>query len=428
MERIVNNHAFELCSALLIMMNVLFMAVEMQYTGLEVGYQMGVANFDRPAKDMWPHAAACFFISGLVFNTGFVIELLLRVAAAGRAAIKNPWIWLDVVLVTFSVMEVAGAFGGFNPSVLRLLRFLRIFRMIRFMRNIGMLQSLFLLVKAIQESVGALVWTFLFLLMIQVAVGMVLHQLISIWIADPSNDIDARQRLFVYFGSFTRTMMTMFEITLANWVTTCRLLMTDVSEWFGLFYVLYRCMFCFGAIKVITAIFIAQTNRAMAKDDDLVMMAQENDRALFRSKLEEMFESLDTSRDGYLTWSEFSAIATSPTWRAWGTKLGMPMGDLGNLFEMLSCKDGFVSLHEFFNGIQRIKGPAKSLDMVWLLSEMNKLMKTKGYYSPTNSHTGGSPIIGRLADDDSEWSESLHAEDSHLDATASSRTPSRVEI
>jgi len=239
---------------------------------------------------------------------------------------------------------------------------------------VGMLQALFLLVKAIQESVGALVWTFAFILFLQVAVGMVLQQVISIWLEDPSNDIEARLRVFNYFGSFTRTMMTMFEITLANWVVTCRILMTDVSEWYGLFYIIYRCMFCFGALKVVTAIFIAQTNRAMAKDDDLVTMMQEQERVMFRKKMEEMFTGLDTSRDGYLTWSEFQAIATSPLWSAWGDKLGLPMSDLVNLFDLLAGKDGFVSCNEFFNGVQRLKGYAKSIDMVWLLSEVTKLV------------------------------------------------------
>jgi len=185
----------------------------------------------------------------------------------------------------------------------------------------------------------------------------------------------ARQRVFAYFGSFTKTMITMFEITLGNWVVVCRLLMKDVSEWYGLFFVFYRCMFIFGAVKVITAVFIAQTNRAMAKDDDMVVMLQEQERTAFRMKLEEMFNALDTSRDGYLSWTEFQVITTSPHWRAWGDRLGLPMSDLANLFELLAGDDDSVSASEFFQGVQRLRGGAKAIDMVWLLSEVGKMIE-----------------------------------------------------
>lgn len=239
-----------------------------------------------------------------------------------------------------------------------------------------MLHALFVLVKAVRSSIGALVWSFLFLVAMQLAVGMILQQVLAIWIEDASNDIEARRRVFDYFGSFTRMMLTMFEITLANWVVTCRSLMKDVSEWLGLFYVVYRCLFCFGVLKVITAYFIAQTNRALAKDDDLVTIQQEYERMLFSKKVEAMFAHLDTSHDGYLTWEEFEAIKDSPLWRAWGDKLGLPMGDLVNLFEMLARSDGKVSANEFFNGMQRMKGYAKAVDMVWLLNEVSKMMES----------------------------------------------------
>ena len=37
-----------------------------------------------------------------------------------------------------------------------------------------------------------------------------------------------RQKVFLYFGSFTRSMVTLFEITLGNWVPVCRTLMDNI--------------------------------------------------------------------------------------------------------------------------------------------------------------------------------------------------------
>jgi hypothetical protein len=380
LAKIVNSHYFEFSCGLLILLNVLFLALEMQYSGFETGYILGAKTFSEPAKDIWPSFDSFFEVCEVLFNTWFVIELLLRIGAAGIRAINSRWIWLDAILVGLSLAEVGGAAFGVNPSMMRMIRFLRIMRMFRLAKDIGAFQALVFFLKAIEESVGALVWTFVVLFSIQLAVGMCLHQVLSMWLNDDSVDTEKRREIFVYFGTFSRTMVTMFEITIANWVPTCRLLSSVVSEWFALFYIVYRCMFMFGAVKVITAVFIAQTNRALARDDDLVVMVQEQERLLFRKKLEDMFEGLDTSRDGYLSWSEFEAITQNKLWRSWGDKLGLPMSDLVSLFELLAGNDGRVSAKEFFHGIQRLKGAAKSVDVVWLLSEVGKMIEDKLEY------------------------------------------------
>merc|ERR1719181_1610211 len=89
-----------------------------------------------------------------------------------------------------------------------------------------------------------------------------------------------------------------------------------------------------------------------------------------------MFVSLDTSRDGYLSWSEFEVMTQNERWRSWGSKLDIPMNDLVSLFELLAGSDGRVSAKEFFHGVERVKGTAKSVDMVWLLSEIGKLLES----------------------------------------------------
>jgi len=42
----------------------------------------------------------------------------------------------------------------------------------------------------------------------------------------------------------------MFEISMGNWVVTCRLLFEHVDSSWGLFYVIYRGCFLFALIKV----------------------------------------------------------------------------------------------------------------------------------------------------------------------------------
>merc|ERR1712159_764168 len=63
-----------------------------------------------------------------------------------------------------------------------------------------------------------------------------------------------RNELFQKFGTFSRGMMTMAEITIANWVPVCRLLY-EVSELYGLIIIVYVVILNFAVLRVITGVF-----------------------------------------------------------------------------------------------------------------------------------------------------------------------------
>merc|ERR1719456_2188851 len=111
-----------------------------------------------------------------------------------------------------------------------------------------------------------------------------MSQLLSSYIAGVSATAEedlVRKRAFTYWGNFTNTMLTMFEMTFANWVPSCRFLTENVSTWFGLVYIVYRCVFIFACMNVITAVFIGETNKAAAADDDLAMRKKKKDHAAY---------------------------------------------------------------------------------------------------------------------------------------------------
>eukprot|EP00971_Amphidinium_carterae_P035925 706387-Amphidinium_carterae.1 len=44
-------------------------------------------------------------------------------------------------------------------------------------------------------------------------------------------DITQRWQLYLYFGSFSKIMLTLFEMTLANWIPPSRNLVETAGEW-----------------------------------------------------------------------------------------------------------------------------------------------------------------------------------------------------
>ena len=141
---------------------------------------------------------------------------------------------------------------------MRILRFLKMARIARVLQNFShVFQSLFLLIRALQVSLGAVVWAFVILFLLQVLVGLCMCNTLVDFMSNEDYPEADRHRVFEYFGTFERAMITMFEISTANWVPSCRFLMDKVSLWYGLFFMAYRCMLMFAVVRVISAVFFA---------------------------------------------------------------------------------------------------------------------------------------------------------------------------
>lgn len=378
LQRLVSSIWFELLSGALILMNILMMALEIQYHGWQSGYNLRLKDYDRPAGSIWPGGQDIFIWIELGFNIVFAIELILRFAAGKCEALRSIFIWLDVVLVVLGLLEAAGSASQanasfINPAMMRVVRLARVVRILKMLRTVKTMDSLYLILRSIQASVGAAFWSFMLLLAMQVATGMLFNQLLRKYIDDSSADMAARRAVFSYWGTFTRTMVTMFEITLANWSPSCRTLIDNVSEWYGLAYIIYRCMFCFAVVRVISAVFLTETQRVAAADDEIAIMKSLRARKQQLQRLHNVFSAIDVSGDGEIERSELHAVLQEPGMVQWFHTLDIDVSDVEEVFSILDDGDGKISAEEFINGIHKLRGSAKALDMVSLSSAVTKL-------------------------------------------------------
>merc|ERR1719171_1141632 len=101
--------------------------------------------------------------------------------------------------------------------------------------------------------------------------AMFFAQLLTPFILNEEEPMEIRQQVFLYFGTFTRATLTMFEVTLANWVPACRLLSNNVNEAYAMLFILYKCVVGFAIIKVITGVFLHETFKVAQGDDELMI-------------------------------------------------------------------------------------------------------------------------------------------------------------
>lgn len=362
LQRLVHGKAFELASGALIMANIVLMACRMQYEGIEKGYLLQTGEFTKPASETWSGAEQLFFIFNIGFNVLFCIELLLRIASDRLQSIYSGWIWFDGIIVGMSLIDLFGSLP-LNPVMMRLIRLVRLMRLLKILRTMEVFHSLLLLLKAIAASWHAALWSFLLLLSIQLLAGLFLCQALADFISDESQDLQSRRDMYEYFGTFIRTQFTMFEITMANWVPCARDVFDHVGEFWALVIIVYRCLFCSAVVKVITALFITETYRVLADDDDLAKMKDQREKRVFARKARKIMAMIGRWHTGTLQKKHVDALLDDEEVADHITPLGFETQDLRTLFWLLENGTNEVELGHFLARMGKFKGAASKLEI-----------------------------------------------------------------
>eukprot|EP00913_Durusdinium_trenchii_P006827 g6418.t1 len=190
--------------------NVFFMALEAQVAGLETGFIMSYHSYYVSLAD-WE---LCFLIADVFFTALFAIDVLIRICVL-RGLFFMLWMnYIDVAVSITSVFEmmVTNVMTlPLNPVLFRLLRIGKLFRAIRMVHMTNMLASLHLLVKCLIASCNMLFWSFCLLTFLQCVAGLIIGTLCRGYLSDPTIEPSKREEVYMYYGTFTRTILTMFE-------------------------------------------------------------------------------------------------------------------------------------------------------------------------------------------------------------------------
>jgi Ca2+-binding EF-hand superfamily protein len=362
--------------AFFIMCNAIVMCFEVQYDGLQIGYEMEFRSVHRPAADTWPQAKIVFAALDWLFGTIFFLEAALKLSTSPVQYFYIFWNWLDFIsVVAFVIDKIASAIGGslLNAQVLRLIRLFRLVRLIRLIRTLEHLDILYIMTTAIKGMRMIVVWSIALLFVILMTCALFLSQFLQTtyfgkdFTGASSADMTTRKELYKYFGTFSRCLLSMFEMTLANWPPVTRLLTEEISEWFSVICVVHKITIGFAVLGVINGVILQETFK-VAHTDDMVMVRQKKrQKDLIERKMEALFQALDLDRDGELHFPEFMIIAAQPEVKLWLESLDIETDDLLTLFLLLDHNgDGSLTLDELLAHVPRLRGSARGIDMLAL--------------------------------------------------------------
>jgi len=373
LQDIVSGPYFEGTFAMLILINILIMAIESQYIGIESGYEVGYPGSKNQATETWPGADTAFEIVEWIFGVLFTLELIVKFSCIGCHFFKEVWNTVDLIIV---LSWLATAIGDMNlpldPMLLRLARLARLLRVLRLVRTVRAFDSLYLMTTSMTGSFSVLVWSVVILFLVLMMLAFLLQQLTMKYVRDDSAPNEGRKEVFKYYGSFARCMLSMFEITLGNWIVPCRALVENVSEWYMLFFLAHKLVIGFSVVSVITAVFIQETFKVATTDDRIMIMNKERGRKTNAAKIGALFEH--EGAGDYIDFEQIKNVLANPEKRIRLAAMELDVRDPRTFFSLLDKDgDGQISFDELLDGVARLKGQARSYDVLSLQSSTVEL-------------------------------------------------------
>lgn len=361
----------ELFFGIFILLNAITMAVQMQYDGLIAGADISFKDVAVPPK--WINDI--LKVLDLIFLIIFCIELCLKLVGLKKDFWFSAWNWLDFVIVVFGVVEEFSLIDiGVDPMILRLVRLVKLSRFLKMFRMAGNLFVLSLIMKSVRTTFSTLCWAMLLLFMVKAVFGMLVSQLVYTFLTDPDADEEAKTAIYRYYGTFTRTMFTMFEVTHVNYSRAARVLTDNMDEGWAWFFVVYRVVVGFAVLQVIRAVFIQQVLKVATDDRDLLLLSRATERAKLVKKLSDVFSLIDVAGLGQVGPHEFVKVLHNSQVQTYLSSLDINPTHPEVLFKLLDTNsDGTVTAEEFIQGTASLRGAARGIDVAQALRLVRRL-------------------------------------------------------
>lgn len=357
--------------------NTVLISVEMQYSSFDIGMSMGIEDFDKPGSQEWPGAVPTFRACEIVFGILYTAEIAMKVYALGRKYLKCAWHALDLLIVAMFYLEMIGELLGFFSGgdmdlvLLRLARFAKVLRIVKLVKNVRMLDPLTLMISSIGACAPVLLWSMLLLFAVHLLTSLFVHSTVRDFLENDAVEAERREVVFEYFGSFTRAQVSMFELTMGNWIPITRGLAENIDESWGAFFVIYKIVVGFAIMKVVSGIFLHETFKCAATDDHIMILTKQRAYSQHVTKMSRLLKDADTGGDGMMDKAEFISVISKADIKMWLAAQEIEVRDPEAVFNLLDKDgDGIVERAELVARFAHMKGAARSVDLLLLSGEV----------------------------------------------------------
>jgi len=387
LQQVVFNTKFELCFAVIIITNSL-------YVGIQV-------EFGLPGQE-----PQLFMLISAFYTIIFAFELLLRLLADGIgpffcSRINWTWNYLDVAIVLLSLLEPIvtilgtvlssdiggeGDAGMSNMTYVRIIRIMRMVRIVRIIRVVRFFRSLRILVHSIMCTLKSLVWAMTLLVMIMYVFGILFTQASHDFVSEKGKDTIG---ITTYFGSVPLSIYTLFRAVSSglNWGEVMKPILSMGWSWTLLFLAFISFTY-FAVLNVVTGVFCQSAIESAAHDTEMVTQAHLTLAAKYKETFSKIFRRMDYTDSGLVTLEDFEEHLEDDEMKAYFSALDIDASDAWTLFKLLDVDDSeCVDLDEFVEGCLKLKGQAKSIDIAKMMYDHKWMVKRLSKFTTYMEHS-----------------------------------------
>lgn len=368
LARIVEGDLFNAAASLIIVMNTVVLGIQ-----TDIAVKRALSG-KMGADPDW------FRPVNLILTGCFIVELILRLVGEGTyffMGMQRLWNMFDSAMVLTAVADEVFANLGGNVSFFRVLRIVKMFRAIRILRVFRYFRDLRIMVCSIMASFVSLAWAFILMLILIYCSAVFICQGIIIRFHDEVMNPETYNELSEFYKDVPSTMSTHIMAISGglDWYTLAMPLKKVSHFHVGLF-VFYVLFVVFGMLNVLTGVFVDRATELSHLDRDLIVESQKRKVEEFCLGLKQIFEEIDSDETGYVSWPEFEFYCGREDVLAYLATMDLNVEETRELFHMLDYRDaGRVNIEDFINGCMRVKGQAKSLDLLHLQEDLMKIKK-----------------------------------------------------
>jgi len=381
--RFTHSPGFDLFFALAILVNTVFIGVEVQISVISSQEDTLVIQVVRNA-----------------FTVLFSIELFLRLGAGFREFFCSEdyrWNMLDVFIVLSSWWEAAVEFTyapvaddggtGFDLSGLRTLRILRITRLVKLARVARILRfvmALRTLTQSIIYTLKSLIWALVLMTLIVYVFGILFVQAVTDHRRDPLSrmtpeETDAADN---YFGNLWKSMLSLY-MSITGGVSWEQLLVPlhAVSPLWVFVFLFYVSFTYFAVLNVVTGVFCQSAIDSAQSDHDAVLQSILANKQAHIEKIRYLFNEIDAEEVGVITYQMFQDKVTTKEVQTYFESIDLDIWDAWSFFKLLDLDSGgAIEVEEFLMGCLRLRGSARAMDMAKLCHDQAWLIRNQSRF------------------------------------------------
>jgi hypothetical protein len=204
--------------------------------------------------------------------------------------------------------------------------------------------------------------------------GVIMHLSENLEVA--GSDIGGE--LAQWYGSVAETLFTLLgSITGGvDWLSATDCL-DRISPLYRMVFAIYVFFVVIGVLNVLTGIFVERATEVSGLDRDLVIQSELKRSETFVEEMTRIFHEADEDSSGRISWAKFRKYLENARVKAYLATQQLDAFDARTLFDILShgSEGAEISIEQFIVGCMRLKGQARSVELIAVLQETRSITK-----------------------------------------------------